>query len=238
MKKIYLIALLLVSGFTFASEKPDHSILDRLLQEYVSSSGKVNYKGMKTKMDTLDKYLMELRNTSPASDWSRNEKKAYYINAYNAYTLKFVLTKYPLKSVKDASFSGKDIWNVRLVKLGTKTYNLQQVENDILRKMGDARIHFAINCASYSCPRLWNHAYTADNVSSRMTRLTKEYINNPKHNIITEKKIKISKIFEWYSSDFIKDDQTLIQYLNKYSKVQISPNAKVEYLPYNWSLNE
>lgn len=238
MKKIIVLAFLLVSGLSFASDKPDHSILDRFLQRYVSTSGKVDYKGMRTQMDTLDSYIMELRNTYPASDWSRNEKKAYYINAYNAYTLKLVLVKYPLSSVKDAKFSGKDIWTVRLVKLGTKTFNLSQVENDILRKMGDARIHFAINCASYSCPRIWNHAFTADNVSGRMTKLTKEYINNPKHNIITAKKIKISQIFEWYKEDFVKEGQTLIQYLNKYSKVQINEDAKVEYLPYNWSLNE
>jgi hypothetical protein len=124
------------------------------------------------------------------------------------------------------------------VKLGEKTYSLGQVENDILRKMKDPRIHFAINCASYSCPKLWNHAYTAENVSSRMTKLTKLYINDTKHNIMTAKKIQISKIFDWYSTDFVKEGQTLIQYLNKYSKIQINADAKVEYLDYNWSLNE
>jgi hypothetical protein len=238
MKKLILLLTLFTAGFTMASERPDHSILDRLLNEFVSSSGKVNYKGMKRKIDTLDKYLIDLRNIAPASDWSKNEKKAYYINAYNAYTLKFVLVKYPVSSVKDISFSGKDVWNTRLVKLGAKTYTLQQVENDLLRRMGDARIHFAINCASYSCPRLWNHAYTAENVSGRMTKLTKEYINNEMHNIITPKKIKVSKIFEWYAEDFVKDGQTLIDYLNKYSDVKIESDAKIEYLPYNWSLNE
>ena len=238
MKNLILLLALFTASFTMASERPDHSILDRLLNEFVSSSGKVNYKGMKRKIDTLDKYLIELRNIAPASDWSRNEKKAYYINAYNAYTLKFVLVKYPVSSVKDISFSGKDVWNTRLVKLGAKSYTLQQVENDLLRRMGDARIHFAINCASYSCPRLWNHAYTAENVSGRMTKLTKEYINNEKHNIITPKKIKVSKIFEWYADDFVKDGQTLIDYLNKYSNVKIESDAKIEYLPYNWSLNE
>tara|TARA_B110000037_G_scaffold223156_1_gene303027 strand:- start:14825 stop:15541 length:717 start_codon:yes stop_codon:yes gene_type:complete len=238
MKKLILLSLLMVSGMTFASEQPDHSIFDRFLNKYVSSTGKVNYKGMKTQMDSLDAYITELRGTFPSSDWGRNAKKAYYCNAYNAYTLKLVLVKYPLNSVKDASFSGKDLWSVKLVKLGDKTFTLAHVENEILRKMKDPRIHFAINCASYSCPRIWNHAFTEENISSRMTKLTKEYINNPKHNTITPKKIKISKIFDWYSTDFVKDDQTLIQYLNKYSKVQIESTAKIEYLPYNWSLNE
>ena len=238
MKNIILFSLLFATGFTFASDRPDHSIFDRLLKEYVSSSGKVNYKGMKTKMDSLDKYLLELRTIAPASDWKRNERKAYYVNAYNAYTLKLVLTKYPVKSVKDISFSGKDLWTVRLANLGGKAYSLGHIENQILRKMGDPRIHFAINCASYSCPRIWNHAYTAANISGRMTKLTKEYINNPKHNIITAKKIKISKLFEWYASDFVKEGQTLIDFLNKYSTIKILPGAKVEYLPYNWTLNE
>ena len=162
----------------------------------------------------------------------------YYINAYNAYTIKFVLTKYPVASVKDISFSGKDIWSTKLVKLGANVYTLGKVENDILRKMGYPRIHFAINCASYSCPKILNHAYTADNVNSQMEKLTKAYINDPKHNIITEKKIKISQLFEWYASDFVTAEHTLIQYLNKYSTIQIAADAKVEYLPYNWSLND
>lgn len=238
MKSFVLLLTLCFTTFAWSSDRPDHSILDRLLNAHVSSSGKVDYGAIKKKVDTLDKYLVQLLNIAPASDWSKNERKAYYINAYNAYTLKFVLVKYPVKSVKDIKFSAKDIWNTRLVKLGGKAYTLQQVEDDILRRMGDARIHFAINCASYSCPRLWNHAYTADNVSSRMTKLTKEYINDEKHNIITPKKIKISKIFEWYADDFVKEGQTLIDFLNKYSDVKISPNAKIEYLPYNWSLNE
>ncbi len=238
MKNLLFIACLGLSFLSFGSLKPDHSIFDRLLHQYVSALGKVNYKGLKIKMDTLDSYLLELKENAPASDWTKNEKKAYYINAYNAYTIKFVLTKYPVASVKDISFSGKDIWSTKLVKLGENVYTLGQVENDILRKMGDPRIHFAINCASYSCPKILNHAYTADNVNSQMEQLTKAYINDPKHNIITEKKIKISQLFEWYAADFVTAEHNLIQYLNKYSTIQIAADAKVEYLPYNWSLNE
>ena len=100
------------------------------------------------------------------------------------------------------------------------------------------RIHFGINCASYSCPKLWNHAFTEGNVDVQLTKLTKEYINNANHNIITEKKVKLSQLFEWYADDFTYDKLTLIQFLNKYATVQISEGAKVEYLPYNWSLNE
>ena len=230
--------LTLVSGFSIASEQPDHSIWDRFLGEFVSSSGTVNYKGMKIKMDTLDSYLLELKNHGPSSDWTKNEKMAYYINAYNAYTVKFVLTKMPVESVKDISFSGKDIWNFKYVVLGATTYTLSQVENDILRKMDDARIHFAINCASYSCPKLLNKAYMPDKLNAQLTAATKGYINDPKHNIISEKKVQLSEIFSWYAEDFTTETSTLIDFLNQYSTVTISPTAKIEYLPYNWALND
>jgi len=239
MKNYFLFLMLtLVSGFSIASEQPDHSIWDRFLGEFVSSSGTVNYKGMKIKMDTLDSYLLELKNHGPSSDWTKNEKMAYYINAYNAYTVKFVLTKMPVESVKDISFSGKDIWNFKYVVLGATTYTLSQVENDILRKMDDARIHFAINCASYSCPKLLNKAYMPDKLNAQLTAATKGYINDPKHNIISEKKVQLSEIFSWYAEDFTTETSTLIDFLNQYSTVTISPTAKIEYLPYNWALND
>lgn len=238
MKKLIFLAVLTCATFiTFASDKPDHSIWDRFLHDYVSSSGKVNYKSMKVRMDTLDSYLLELRNHGPQSDWTRNDRLAYYINAYNAFTIKFVLTKYPVNSVKDISFSGKDIWHFRMVQLGEKLYTLDYLENEILRKMDEPRIHFAINCASFSCPKLYNHAFEPDKMNSQLTKVTKDFINDPLRNEISEKKLKLSEIFSWYKEDFEKDG-TLIEFLNKYSDVTIAPNAKIEYLPYNWDLNE
>lgn len=238
MKSLLLLSGLMISIFSMASGKPDHTIWDGLLQEFVSSNGTVNYKGMKRKMDVLDEYLIQLRDNGPAADWSKNEKKAYYINAYNAYCIKFVLTKYPVASVNDINFSGKEIWDFKFVKLGDKTITLRFLENDLLRPMGDPRIHFAINCASVSCPKLANTAYTADNVNSMMNKMAKAFINDASKNSLTAKKIKISKIFEWYKEDFTKGGESLIDYINKYSDVTIAPGAKIEYLEYNWSLNE
>ena len=239
MKKIsFLVFVLSFVSFAFAGEKPDHSIWDRFLGEFVSSSGTANYKGMKLRTDTLDSYLLELRDHAPASDWTKNEKYAYYINAYNAYTIKFVLAKYPVESVKDITFSGKDIWHFKMATLGSTTYTLDQIENEILRKMGDARIHFAINCASFSCPKLMNSAFVPDKLNSQLTSVTKAFINDKKHNIISEKKIQISELFSWYLTDFEKDGKTLIDFLNQYSSVTIAAGAKIEYLPYNWSLND
>lgn len=235
---ILILFAVLISGAASASDQPDHSIWDRFLHDHVSSSGKVDYKGMKKVTDTLDSYLVELRDHVPDANWSKNEKLAYYINAYNAFTIKFVLAKYPVKSVKDISFSGKDIWNFRMVQLGDKRYTLNQVENDILRKMNEPRIHFAINCASVSCPKLYNHAFVPEKMNSQLNKVTKEFINDPTRNEISEKKVKLCEIFSWYKEDFEKPGQTLIDYINQYSEVKISPKAKIEYLPYDWSLNE
>lgn len=238
MKTLLSVLTLVISTVLFSSEKPDHTIWDRYLTNYVNSSGTVNYKSMKVNMDSLDAYLLELRDHAPQTDWTSNEKLAYYINAYNAYTIKFVLSKYPVASVKDISFSGKDIWNFKMANLGGTNYTLNQIENDILRKMNEPRIHFAINCASKSCPKLLNEAYDADKMNSQLTSATKTFINDSKHNILAEKKLQLSALFEWYSTDFNVDGKTLIDFLNLYSNITIQAGAKIEYLEYDWSLNE
>lgn len=238
--KLSIAALLLVFSVSvsFASEKADHSIFDALLKKHVSSSGNVDYKGFKADMNKFDDYLVELRDHAPMKDWSSNEKKAYYINCYNAYMIKFILTKYPVSSPKDVKFSGKDVWHFRMVQVGPQKYDLTQVEDNILRRMGDPRIHFAINCGAKSCPKLLNEAYDPEKLSAQLSSVTKKFLANKTHNELSPKKVKISKIFEWYAEDFNKNGETLIKFLNKYSDVTINADAKVEFKEYNWALNE
>ncbi|MEO9532114.1 MAG: DUF547 domain-containing protein [Crocinitomicaceae bacterium] len=239
MKNI-LASLLVLFAFSNAnaSVKADHSKWNDLLKTHVSSSGNVDYKGFKKDIEKFDEYLIELREHPPMKDWSKSEKKAFYINTYNAYMIKFILTKYPVSSPKDVKFSGKDVWHFRMVQVGPQKYDLTQIENNILRKMGDPRIHFAINCGAKSCPKLLNEAYTADKLNAQLTSVTKKFLQNKTHNQIAEKKVKISKIFEWYAEDFTKGDNTIISFINKYSAVTVRADAKIEYLEYNWSLNE
>lgn len=237
MKNI-LLAFSLIMGLSLFAGKPDHSSFDALLQKHVNSSGKVDYQGFKSDSKELDAYLKDLNENSPSSDWSKYEKLAYYINAYNAYTIKLVLSKYPIKSVTDVKFGGKGFWDFKTVKLGGKMYTLNELENNVIRKFGDARIHFAVNCASYSCPKLLNKAFTPDNISKEMSSAAKKYINDSKHNVITADKVEISQIFDWYKDDFVSEGQTIIDYLNKYSNVEINADAEVTYKDYNWSLNK
>lgn len=233
---ILTLAFFLTFSVSFASEKPDYSKWNKLLQKHVSASGKVSYKGFMDDIKEFDDFLVELREKAPQGDWTKTEKKAFYINAYNAYTIKFIITKYPVKSPKDAKFSGKDLWNFKMVLIGPQRYTLDWIENGILRKMDDPRIHFAINCGAKSCPKLLNEAYMPDKLNAQLTKVTKSFVQNSNHNTLKPKKVVISQIFEWYAEDFKKDG--LINFLNKYGNVTIEADAKVSYGEYDWALNE
>ncbi|MCB0464964.1 MAG: DUF547 domain-containing protein, partial [Aequorivita sp.] len=133
----------------------DHSQWDKLLKKYVNNAGFLDYKGFKNDRQKLDDYLKMLSEKEPTNDWSVQELLAYYINLYNAATVKLIVENYPVKSIKDIDGA----WTKGRVTVGNKELSLGGIENGILRKMNEPRIHFAVNCASISCPKLMNEAY-------------------------------------------------------------------------------
>jgi len=210
-----------------------HEAWEILLQKHVSPEGKVNYIGFKKDLVSLDSYLAYLGANPVEKSWSGNEEMAYWINLYNASTIKLILDHYPLSSIM--KIQGGKAWDTKWIKSGSKTYSLNNIENDILRpKFKDARIHFAVNCAAKSCPPLLNRAWTLSRVERYFEQQANKFINNPAYNQIAADEIRISQIFEWYAADF----GNIIDYLNEYSKVKINSNAKVSYIPYDWALNE
>lgn len=211
----------------------NHKQWNDLLKKHVTSKGNVDYKGFKKEEKELQVYLNILAKNLPEKSWSKNAILAYWINAYNAYAVKLILDNYPIKSIKKIDSP----WDREFFTLGNKKYSLGEIEHKILRKMDEPRIHFAINCASYSCPNLLNEAYTEKNLQSQLESSAKSFINDKTKNTITSNKIDISSIFDWFTSDF-KKEGTLIDYLNKYSTVKIDKNAKISYKEYNWNLNE
>ncbi|EZH71631.1 hypothetical protein ATO12_06635 [Aquimarina atlantica] len=211
----------------------NHQSWNDLLQKHVSATGTVHYIGFKQDYFVLKLYLEALSKNIPAENWSKSDVLAYWINVYNAFTIKLILDNYPIKSIKDI----KDPWDLRFFKLGSKWYTLNDVEHRILRKMGDPRIHFGINCASISCPSLLNKAFTAQNVDHELEKLAINFINDTKRNTITANSVQLSKIFTWFAKDF-KTEGSLIHFLNKYSRITINSNAKKSFKKYNWSLNE
>jgi hypothetical protein len=211
----------------------NHAKWNALLQKNVSKNGDVNYKAFQKDSKELQAYLNELSGNVPTKSWSKNATLAYWINAYNAYTVKLILDNYPTKSIKEIN----DPWGKKFISLGNKKYSIEEIEHEILRKMAEPRIHFAINCASFSCPNLLNEAYTETKLEKQLVAVSKSFINDKTKNTITENKIEISKIFDWFSGDF-KKKGSVIDFLNQYSTIKISSKAKVNYKDYNWKLNE
>lgn len=212
-------------------EDVSEELYDALLRKYVSTDGRVNYKAMKSRQAELEQYLAWLEEQKP-SEMSKDAALAFWINAYNAFTIKLILDNYPVSSITD--LDGGNPWDVKRIGLDGRTLSLNQIENEIIRpQFNEARIHFAVNCAAKSCPPLMNKAWTADSLEEDFERQTRNFINDNKFNVISSGSVKISKIFEWYASDF--DD--IISFLNNYSNTRINDNAKVDYLEYDWALN-
>ncbi len=212
---------------------PNHEQWNALLATYVNDKGDVNYKSFLGDIKLLEDYLNHLAENSPKKDWSKNEKLAYYINLYNAATVKLILDNYPTKSIKDI----KNPWGKDWVKTGEGLLSLGDIEHKILRKMNEPRIHFAINCASFSCPKLLNKAFMASQMEAQLQRTTHDFINDRTRNIISKDKIQLSNIFKWYKKDFTENG-SLTDYIKPYTEVNIDADTDIDYLKYDWNLNE
>jgi hypothetical protein len=229
---ISILLVLLTSVPEANTSKPDHRIWEGVLQQYVSEDGAVNYKKLAKNDKDLNAYLKELANQPPLDSWSRDEELAYWINAYNAFTVKLIVDNYPLKSIRDLNDGNP--WDVKWIKLGRQTYSLNQIEHDIIRpRYNEPRIHFAVNCAAQSCPPLLNHAWTADNLEQYLEQQTQAFINNEAYNTISPKSLELSQIFNWYGEDF--DD--VKAFVDRYTTTDVKDSAKVSFREYNWALN-
>ncbi len=214
-----------------------------LLRLYVHN-GSVDYAGFKEDAKRLDSYLSLLAHVDP-DDLSARDQKAFYINVYNAWTIKLVLLRYPkISSIKDAGSLFQSPWKIAMVKLGGKTVTLEYIENDILRpKFKDARVHFALNCASKSCPPLRPEPYDGNRLNEQLEDQVRTFISNPAFNRIEGQTLLLSKIFDWYAQDFGGTAGTL-EFLRRYAGPELrkgldtlGPSPKISYLDYDWSLN-
>lgn len=245
MKYITMISVYLMITFNHFpsahSQSISHEIFDGLLKKYVNAQGNVDYAGMKKDQKTLNSYLDLLSKNEPNSNWSREEQIAYWINAYNAFTISLVVKHYPVASIKDIkrgiSFINS-VWDIKFIKIGKETYDLNNIEHSILRKkFNEPRIHFAINCASYSCPRLSSEAYTASKLDAQLSTAARGFLSDKTKNDIQQDHLMISKIFDWFAGDF-KKKGSLIDFLNQYAPIKINSSAKIDFYDYNWALNK
>jgi len=221
---------------------PSHDLWDALVKDFVKE-GHVDYQRLHKNNEQLNIYLNRLSSHEPTNSWSREEQLAYWINAYNAFTLKIILDHYPVKSIKDIGPKVQiplvnSTWDISFIHIGNKTLSLNDIEHRILRKeFNEPRIHFAIVCASKSCPTLRSEAYNAKNIDNQLNQQAISFINNKTRNHINANHIEISQIFNWFKGDFTKNG-SLIDFLNKYSTTKINPDATISYLDYDWSIND
>jgi len=220
-----------------------HEIWDGLLKKHVNKEGWVNYEGFVTDSLELISYLDLLSENPPAKNWTENDRLAYWINAYNAFTVEIVRRHYPVESIKDIGPKKSipfvnTVWDIKFIKIGNTTLDLNNMEHNVLRKeFEEPRIHFAINCASYSCPPLRAEAYTGAKVDQQLDEQARVFINDGFRNVITEDKLELSKIFKWFGGDFTKE-KSLLEFIRPYSEVEFKETAEVIHLEYKWNLNK
>jgi len=234
----------LIMGLTttvLAAQGVDNSLYAGLIEKYVKD-GVVNYQGFKNEESVLDKYLKVLEEVD-SKTLSRNEQFAFNINAYNAWTIKLILTGYPgVKSIKDLGSFFSSPWKKKICRIDGKIITLDDIEHNILRpRFKDPRVHFAINCAAKSCPPLRSEPYHGGELDQQLDEMASAFINDPSRNRLEGNTLYVSKIFDWFEEDFSGD---IPGFFLKYAKGDLKKNLerqrediKIKYLDYDWSLN-
>jgi hypothetical protein len=224
--------------------------LNILLMEYVAPDGKVDYEAIND-TKTVEDYIEWLKTFDPETLKTKNEKLTFWINAYNMLTIYGVIKKlkddpqFAEKGHKSFLQRVKFFWRTKY-EIGGKKYSLYHIENKILRKMNEPRIHFALNCASGSCPLLKDGLYSAENLDQELELATKMFIQSPTGVLVDKerKTVHMSQIFKWYKKDFTKAAKNVLEYVKKYlqddDRKFVEDNAseiKISYKEYDWGLN-
>ena len=224
-----------------------NAILARHVRE-----GVVDYAGLKRSGGpALDGYLRSLESVCRGhyDTWTREQKLAFWINAYNAYTVKLILNHYPLKSIRTIGLLPGAAFRESFIPLRSlrgKVLSLNDIEHDILRKeFREPRIHFAINCASKSCPDLSSEAYRAATLDAQLTSAARRFVSDTSKNRFdaASRTLRLSAIFDWFREDFERSSQTLPAFVARYAEpatataLSSGGSVRVEFLDYDWSLN-
>lgn len=240
-----LICLNIFAGQAFADFDHSHKSWDQILKQYTSKKGKqvyFKYNELKNNENELNSYLRQLESVSKETFniFERDQKLAFWINAYNAYTIQIILKNYPVKSIKDISsgWFSSGPWKKEFINLFGKNMSLDNIEHDTIRKEFDEpRIHFAVNCASIGCPSLLEEAFVSSRLNGQLDKAALNFLQNKSKNYVKGNILYLSKIFEWYGSDFSKKHGDFKNYIIKTLNLP-HKNYDVKFNDYNWNLNE
>ncbi len=250
-KPLFAAIMVMVAVHCRAGDEGPHQAWDQDLRKHVDDAGQVDYNDWLKDTAALDTYLRWLARTD-ASALSSNGQLAYWINAYNAFTVKLILDHYPVKSIKDIPKR----WEAEAWEAGGKRYSLNQIEHEILRSdFQEPRIHFAIVCASIGCPDLWNRAFTEDGVDQQLQDASTRFFQSPKHIRFEKKKgafgketetLYLSSILKWFEEDFTENGKAPIErFVTRFAPrpmvkqiFQAGDALKIKHLDYDWDLNK
>lgn len=227
--------------------KPDHQLFTQVLQDHVKN-GAVDYRTLKTDV-RFPRYLAMLQQTDPAALTDRRERLAFWLNAYNAFTLQYVIARYPLASLmnKLAYATGGGAFKTKFIVINRVRYSLNDIEHEIIRPMGDARIHFALVCGARSCPPLRPEAYTAAQLDEQLNEQGRIFLSQADKNRFDfdRREVQLSKIFDWFKDDFSKESGHVLVFISQFLPAeqaeQLRANATgftIQYLEYDWRLND
>lgn len=237
-----LLTVFILLSTPFVAHAQDWSTYDELLAQYVTPAERqgvthhrVNYRALR--QDPRYPQLLALVENQPiAALTTRNERLAFYINAYNIYAIKMVIDHLPLESIRDAGSFFSPVWKKSVGTIGGKAVTLDEIEHAILRTMGEPRIHFAIVCASLSCPDLRMEAFRADRLDQQLEEQTRAFLNDAsKGLILSGTSVRVSQIFDWFAEDFTAAGG-VEAFARRYRDLPATISLRAN-LPYNWSLN-
>ncbi len=230
-----------------------HSAWGGILSQYQIADGRVHYKRMKADVETgkareLSAYLASLSRVplSEYQQWNESQRLAFLINAYNAFTVKLIIDNYPVKSIKKIGGLFSDPWKKKFFSLlSGKIETLDAIEHEYLRKQFRApEVHAAINCASFSCPKLQHEPFVPAKVEAQLEAAFKEFLADSSRNRYepANGKLWLSEIFKWFGSDFDAKYGGYLKAIERLgpadAKKAIQTGAKVEWISYDWSLND
>ena len=230
----------------------DHAPWDTFLKKYVvtnhpSGINRVRYASVAPEdRKILDGYILQLQQVEVAR-LNRSEQKAYWINLYNALTVKVVLDHYPVKSIRDINITPglfrTGPWGAKSLLIQGQKVSLDDIEHRILRPLWkDNRVHYAVNCASIGCPNLQPEAYTAENTEALLEKGAREYVNHPRGARLVGDRLDLSSIYDWFRADFGGSGETVVRHLQQYADPDVAGrvkgfHGKISY-DYDWRINE
>ncbi len=227
--------------------KAEHTVWTKLLGKYVKASPdgitRVDYAAFaasKADRAALDAYIAGFAEADLSARTDANF--AAWANLYNAVTVRYILEKYPVKSIKDGHLIGGPWKDIKL-RAGRQEVSLDGIEHKILRKVwGTPEVHYAINCASYSCPNLPRKAWEAATLEADLDQAARDYVNHPRGVTVTPKGLVVSSIYDWFQADFGGSKEAVIAHLQKYAAPSLADdiraNPKIVRDTYDWSLND